>query len=340
MKRGVEMVRRKWSLLILPILVVMLFVAGCSGDSQTPKKEVTLKFADAGWDSIKFHNAVAMFILQKGMDYKTEEVTGTTPLTYQALKKGDIDIYMETWSDNLPTYQEDVAKGNVLELSINFDDNAQGLYVPRYVIEGDAKRNIPAKAPGLKTVEDLKKYKAVFADLESPGKGRIYGAIPGWEVDTILYKKYVNYGFENDFTYFRPGSDAALAAVFTSAYEKGEAVVGYYWSPTWLTGKYDLVRLQDTPYDKAGYKEGKGDFPAVPVTVAATKGIAQKAPEAADFLKKYKTSSEITAKALAHMSETKASYEDTAKWFLQTNEALWMKWVTAQQAEKVKAALK
>jgi ABC-type proline/glycine betaine transport system substrate-binding protein len=175
---------------------------------------------------------------------------------------------------------------------------------------------------------------------ESPGKGRIYGAIPGWEVDTILYKKYVNYGFENDFTYFRPGSDAALAAVFTSAYEKGEAVVGYYWSPTWLTGKYDLVRLQDTPYDKAGYKEGKGDFPAVPVTVAATRGIAQKAPEAADFLKKYKTSSEITAKALAHMSETKASYEDTAKWFLQTNEALWMKWVTAQQAEKVKAALK
>jgi len=57
-------------------------------------------------------------------------------------------------------------------------------------------------------------------------------------------------------------------------------------------------------------------------------------------LKNDKTSRAINAKSLAHMSETKASYEDTAKWFLQTNEALWMKWVTAQQAEKVKAALK
>lgn len=334
------MKKRKWMLVILPVLMVILFVAGCSGDSQTPKKEVTLRFADAGWDSIKFHNAVAMFILQNGMGYKTEEVSGTTPLTYQALKKGDIDIYMETWSDNLVTYKEDVANGSVLELSMNFDDNAQGLYVPRYVIQGDPTRNIQAKAPDLKTVEDLKKYKAVFADPESPGKGRIYGAIPGWEVDKILYNKYVNNGFEKDFTYFRPGSDAALAAVFTRAYEKGEAVVGYYWSPTWLTGKYDLVRLQDTPYDKATFKDGKGDFPAVPVTVAATKAIAQKAPEAVDFLKKYKTSSLITAKALAHMSETKASYADTAKWFLQTNEALWTKWVTTQQAEKVKAALK
>ena len=334
------MLKRNLVLLILPALLTMLFAAGCSGDWQTPKKEVTLKFADAGWDSIKFHNAVAMFILQNGMGYKVEEVSGTTPLTYQALKKGDIDIYMETWSDNLHTYQEDVAMGNVLELSINFDDNAQGLYVPRYVIEGDPKRNIPAMAPDLKTVADLKKYKAVFADPESPGKGRIYGAIPGWEVDKILYNKYVNNGFEKDFTYFRPGSDAALAAVFTSAYQKGEAVVGYYWSPTWLTGKYDLVRLQDTPYEKITFKDGKGDFPAIPVTVCATKTITQKAPEVTDFLKRYKTSSRITAKALAHMSETKANYTDTAKWFLKTNEDLWTKWVTAQQAEKVKAALK
>jgi ABC-type proline/glycine betaine transport system substrate-binding protein len=131
-----------------------------------------------------------------------------------------------------------------------------------------------------------------------------------------------------------------LAAVFSSAYEKGEAVVGYYWSPTWLTGKYDLVRLEDIPYDQAAFKEGKGDFPAIPVTVSATRMIAEKAPAAVEFLKKYKTSSQITAKALAHMAETKASYADTAKWFLKTNEPLWTQWVTVQQAEKVKAALK
>jgi ABC-type proline/glycine betaine transport system substrate-binding protein len=331
---------KKKAVLFFIISTLMVFLAGCGNSQQSSTKQVTLKLADAGWDSIKFHNAVAMFIIQNGMGYKVEETSGTSTLTYQAMKNGDLDIYMETWTDNLPDYKTDVEKGNIVELGVNFDDNAQGLYVPRYVIEGDAKRNIKPLAPGLKSVQDLKQFKEVFADPEARGKGRIYGAIPGWEVDKILYKKYMNYGLDKDFTYFRPGSDAALATAFTSAYEKGLPIVGYYWEPTWLTGKYDLVKLQDTPYDQATFAEGKGDFAAVKVTSSSNKHLAEKAPEVADFLKKYKTSSDITAKALAHMNETKASYADTAKWFLTTNEGLWLQWVTPEQADKIKKALK
>lgn len=332
------MLKRKVIAVLLCACLAVILLFGCSNSTRS-NQDVTIKFADAGWDSLKFHNAVAMFIVQNGMGYKVEEISGTSTLTYQALKNSDIDVNMETWTDNLATYKDDVTQGNILELSMNFDDNAQGLYVPRYVIEGDAKRNIKATAPALKTVEDLKKYKDVFADPESPGKGRIYGAIPGWEVDKILYNKYMAYGLDKFFTYFRPGSDAALAAVFSKAYEQGQPVVGYYWEPTWLTGKYDLVRLQDTVYNKDTFKEGKGDFPAVPVTVCASKNIAQKAPAVAEFLKKYKTSSAITAQALAYMAENKTSYEETAKWFLKNNESLWRNWVTPQQFDKVKAAL-
>ncbi|BBB90756.1 MAG TPA: ABC transporter substrate-binding protein [Methylomusa anaerophila] len=333
------MFKKKIIGVLLGVCLATILLPGCSGSNQS-KSDTTIKFADAGWDSIKFHNAVAMFIIQHGMGYKTEEVSGTTTLTYQALKNNDIDAYMEVWSDNLATYKDDVAKGNILELALNYGDNAQGLYVPRYVIEGDGKRNIKAVAPDLKTVEDLKKYKDIFADPESPGKGRIYGAIPGWEVDKILYNKYMSYGLDKYYTYFRPGSDAALAAAISTAYEQGQPVVSYYWEPTWLTGKYDLVKLQDTPYDPNTFKEGKGDFPAVPVTIAAAKNIAEKAPEVAEFLKKYQTSSAITAQALAYMADNKASYENTAKWFLKNNENLWSNWVTSQQLEKVKAALK
>ncbi|QDR79831.1 ABC transporter substrate-binding protein [Sporomusa termitida] len=334
------MLKRKTVLLLLIIGAMLVLLAGCGSSQQSSDRQVTLKFADAGWDSIKFHNAVAMFMIQHGMGYKVEETSGTSTLTYQAMKNGDLDIYMEAWTDNLSDYKTDVEQGNILELGINFDDNAQGLYVPRYVIEGDEERNIRPLAPELKTVQDLKKYKEVFADPETSGKGRIYGAIPGWEVDKILYKKYMNYGLDKDFTYFRPGSDAALAAAFTTAYEKGLPIVGYYWEPTWLTGKYDMVRLQDTPHDPDTFTEGKGDFAAVKVTISTNKDLAAKAPDVVDFLKKYKTSSDITAKALAHMSETKAGYPETAKWFLANNEALWQQWVTPGQAEKIKNALK
>ena len=94
---------------------------------------------------------------------------------------GDIDVHMEMWTDNLATYDDDIAQGRMQEQSTNFDDNAQGLYVPRYVIEGDSARGIEPVAPDLRTVEDLKKYASLFPDPESPGMGRIFGGLPGWE---------------------------------------------------------------------------------------------------------------------------------------------------------------
>ena len=33
-------------------------------------------------------------------------------------------------------------------------------------------------------------YSKLFVDEENPSKGRIYGAIPGWAVDEVMFKKY------------------------------------------------------------------------------------------------------------------------------------------------------
>ena len=71
------------------------------------------------------------------------------PITYNGLISGDVDVYMEVWVDNLPTYQDDLKAGKFKELGINFDDNKQGLYVPEYVIEG-SERGIEPMAPDLK----------------------------------------------------------------------------------------------------------------------------------------------------------------------------------------------
>ena len=61
------------------------------------------------------------------------------------------------WTDNVPSYRKDVAKGDIVNIGVVTPDSKQGLYVPRYVIEGDAKRGIKPIAPDLKTVKDLKK---------------------------------------------------------------------------------------------------------------------------------------------------------------------------------------
>ena len=128
--------KRITGIIIIALLTVTIF-AGCS---KKAKKKIT--FADAGWDSIKFHNAVAGLIVEEIYGYSWGEVPGTTPVTHEGLLKGEIDIHMEVWTDNIPTYMADLKEGKLKELGVNFDDNYQGFYVPRYVIEGDESREL------------------------------------------------------------------------------------------------------------------------------------------------------------------------------------------------------
>lgn len=328
--------KRVLSLVIVAVLLATTLI-GCSGDSGG-KGEI--KFADAGWDSAKFHNAVAGLIAEEAYGYTWTEVPGSTAVLHEGIVNGEVDVHMEEWTDNITSYQVDLEAGKLQEHSINFDDNYQGFYVPRYVIEGDEERGIEASAPDLKYVWDLKEYPDVFQDEDDKDMGRVYGAIPGWEVDKIMHNKYLHYGLDENFVYFRPGSDAALSAAITNAYEKGEPIVAYYWEPTWLLGKYDMVLLEDEPFDSETYKQGKTALPAVTVTVATSNEFAENNPEFVEFLKNYETSSALTSEALAHMQDTGADYTETAKWFLMENDELLDEWLSEENAQAVRDALK
>lgn len=74
-----------------------------------------------------------------------------------------------------------------------------------------------------------------------------------------------------------------MDSVITSAWDKQKPFVAYYWEPTWLMGKYDLVLLEDSPYDPDTYQDGIGACPAVTVTVAVSNSFAEANPEFCAF---------------------------------------------------------
>ena len=323
---------------VLVISLLALITAGCGGSAGG--KELVL--ADCGWDSIKFHNAVAGLIAEEIFGYTWSEIPGTTAVLHEGLLKGEIDAYMEIWTDNIPVYEGDLAAGKFQELGVNFDDNYQGFYVPRYVIEGDPERGIEASAPDLKYVWDLKDYPHVFPDDENPDKGRVYGAIPGWEIDEIMHRKYLHYGLDENFVYFRPGSDPALSAAITAAYEKGDPIVAYYWEPTWLLGMYDMILLEDEPYDKDIFFDGKCMPPPMRVTVCASNNFAdqEENKDFIEFLSRYRTSSALTSEALAYMQETGTDdYVEVARWFLAKHDELLDAWLNPEDAETLRSLL-
>lgn len=331
---------RKFAVALSVSLVVLLSACGGSGASKDSID--VINFADAGWDSIRVHNSIARTIIEEGYGYDTEETNGTTAATFQALEQGDINVYMEVWTDNIKdVYEKAIEKETVLKLATNFDDNTQGLYVPTYVIEGDKERGIEAIAPDLKTVEDLAKYPEIFQDPEDKSKGRIVGAPSSWVVSEHIAEKVETYGLDETYNYLAPGSDSAIVASLAGAYQKGEPWVGYYWSPTWVTASYDLTLLEDHPYDETIWDENKGtEFGPNDVVVAVHKDLETQAADVVEFLKQYETSSELTEAALDYMEETDADAEDAAEWWMEEYEDIWTAWVSEEVAEKVKESLK
>ena len=321
------------------LLILCIFQSSFFSFVYAEKPELLL--ADTGWDSIRIHNGIAAFIIENGYGYETDFVTGSSPIAIRGLRQGDIDISMESWTDNIKdVYYPGIENGEIVELSVNFDDNAQGLYVPTYVIEGDSERGIEPLAPDLKSIKDLPKYWELFRDPDNPKKGRIYGAPPNWVSDEILRTKMETYNLEETYEYFNPGSDTALNTSIVSAYEKGEPWVGYYWDPTWITGKYDLTLLKDEPYDEEKWLDGyRTEFPGVKVTIAVNKDMLDTAPEVVEFLNNYQTSTEITSELLAYMQDNDLDIDKTVNWFFNEYEELWTSWVPKDVEEKIREAL-
>ena len=295
----------------------------------------SVHFADLSWDSAQVHNQIAAFIVENGYGYpESEFLPGSTIPLFEGLARGDIDLEMECWVENQQeAYDKHIEAGKVIDLGDNFWDNWQGWLVPTYMIEnGDLPEGL--------SVSDMPQYWELFKDPEDKTKGRFYSCIPGWECEIINEEKFKEYGLDEYYNIFLPGSDAALNGSLAAAYSKEEPWFGYYWEPTWVLGKYDMTRIEEPPYDEEVWETNHAcTYPPVHVNVVLNAEFAEENPELVDFLTKYATTTAQNNAILAYMRDTEASTKEAGIYFLKEYEDTWTKWVPADIASKVKAAL-
>ena len=324
----------------LSFIITAIFTAGPALSCEVDRPVV---FAGMDWQSNAFHTAVAQFILENGYGCQTEVLPGTTIPLLQGVAQGDIDIVMEVWKDNVTeVWNRALLRRQVIEVGTNFPDAVQGWYVPRYLVVGD-----DAVAPDLISVADLPAHKALFSDPEEPDKGRFYNCIAGWNCEVINSAKLKAYGLETHYTNFRPGTGAALAAAIASAYIRKKPIVTYYWGPTWVLGKYDMVMLEEPAYVEDVLTALATDqaptaataYPVVEVAIGANRRFAESAPDMIGFLQRYETTTALVSQALAYMEETGGQAEDAALHFLRTREDLWSTWLEGPVSAKVTEAL-
>jgi glycine betaine/proline transport system substrate-binding protein len=259
-------------------------------------------------------------------------------------------VWVESWNrtDIIKKGQE-MGKVRLVGDLLSGGGAIEGFFVPEYVVKGDAKRGIKAMAPDLKSVADLPKYKALFKDDEEPGKGRFLSCPVGWDCEKFNTQKLKAYKLDSDYTNFRAGTGAALDAAITSAIERGRPILFYYWSPASLMGKYKLIQLQEPAYNAKCWDTIKdikvkdvcpSATPDTKLTVAVSTPFASSNPGAIAVMEKVQLNPDQINGAVAQMTDRKASSDVVAREFMKANPAVWQKWVSADAASKINAALK
>lgn len=344
-RRSVPAVARAVALLTLVVMMPVLLPTDRAEARSGPVCELDrpLVLADLPWASNAFHVAVVQRIVEAGYGCRTDVLPGATLPLFRAMASGRVDVTLEVWKGNFPDqWDAAVAAGEVVEVGMNFADATQGWYVPAWLVRGEG-----ARAPDLKSVSDLPRHKDLFSDPEQRHKGRFYNCSLGWACEAVNSRKLHAYGLSDSFTNFRPASGAALAEAIGDHYRRKRPFVAYYWSPTWVLGTYDLVRLEEPPHDPAVWQammasrrpERATAYPETPVGIGVQAGLVREAPALIAFLGRYRTGSALVSSVLAHQRLYGKSAAETADWFLREHGGVWRDWVPADVASRVRAAL-
>jgi glycine betaine/proline transport system substrate-binding protein len=200
----------------------------------------------------------------------------------------------------------------------------------------------------------------LFKDPENPSKGRMTSCISGWTCYTINFVKLKEYGLDELYTNFDPGSGGALDAAISGAFTKGKPIFSYYWTPTSLMGKaeIDMVRLEEPAYDadcwtamsvvvediKANGQEAyvpscANEYKDMALTKTVRADWAAENPDVAAMIKAYSLPTGKDNEMIAYYSDVApGDMEATAIHFL-SSESVWESWVSADVAAKIKSAL-
>ena len=304
----------------------------------------SLTMAEMNWASAQLMAQVDKLILEKGYGCEVELVSGATMPTFASMdEKGKPDVAAEQWANAV---KDPLAKA-VSEGRLHIANAApitglgEGWWLPPATVK---------KYPQLKTVKDILKRLDLFPDKEDPSKGAFIGCPAGWGCQLVNANLFRAFEMEKKgWVLVDPGSAAGLDGSMAKAVERGQNWFGYYWSPTSLIGKYNMVPVDfGVPFGGSKNWDGCMALPeqecANPkpsswtlsvVNTVITDRFKKAGGPAVDYFSKRVYPGPAMNGMLVYMADNQAGGADAAVEFLQKHGEIWTKWVPADVALKI-----
>ncbi|KHT47911.1 ABC transporter substrate-binding protein [Vibrio sinaloensis] len=301
--------------------------------------------ADMNWNSATVIANIDRFILEHGYGCDAELIPGDTmPTGTSMIEKGQPDVAPELWSNSL----KDALDKGVADKRLRYagkslvDGGEEGFWVPAALVK---------KYPEIATIEGVKKHAKLFEHPEDPDKSAFYSCPAGWNCQISAGNLFNAMELDKaGFAIVDPGSSAGLSGAIAKANERGEAWFGYYWAPTAVLGKYDMVKVDfgsgvdeeefvncTTQSECANPKPTM--YPPSPVHTITTEEFATRAPQAYDYFSKRGFTNADMNRLLAWMEDNQADGEEAMFHFLEDYPQIWQAWVSPEVANKIKQAL-
>ena len=304
--------------------------------------------AEMNWASAELMANIDKVILEEGYGCKVELVAGATMPSFTSMnEKGQPDVAAELWINAVANPLNKAMKEGRLHSVVEgpITELGEGWWIPPHTRK---------KHPELKTVLDILKRPDLFPHSEDKSKGAFVGCPAGWGCQLANNNLFRAFEMEKKgWVLVDPGSAAGLDGSLSKAAERGENWFGYYWAPTALIGKYDMVKL-DFGVPFAGKENWDGCIAkaeqdcANPKPSAWTKSevhtvitdrFKKEGGAAVTYLTKRIVPGPVMNAMLVFMADQQAGGADAAVEFLKKHEAIWSKWVSSDAAKKIKKAL-
>jgi len=289
--------------------------------------------AEMNWASGQIITRVTEFLMTQGYGCDVTVVPSATTTAITSLaENNEPDVVPELWVNSAPAYFRLESEGRLVKAADVFaEGGSENWWVPDYLVEAH---------PELATIE------GVLANPELVG-GRFHNCPDGWGCRIANDNLIIAFDFEGKgMDVFNHGSGDTLPASMAAAYENKEPWFGYYWGPTAVLGRYNMVAVDMGPHEADIHEcnqtqdcatPGISAYPAAPVLTVVTADFAERNPDIFELVSNISFGTQELSNLLAWQADNSASAEEAAVYFLTTSQDTWAGWINEAAAERLSA---
>ncbi|MFM0380949.1 choline ABC transporter substrate-binding protein [Paraburkholderia strydomiana] len=283
--------------------LALLCAAASFASAAEPQSCMQVNMAGPGWTDIDATNAMTGVVL-KALGYKQKVANLSVPITYQGLKKGQIDVFLGNWMPaQAPVVKPFEEEKSIVVVHSNLSNAKFTLAVPDYVA-----------AAGVHSFADLAKNADKF-------DSRIYGIEPGAPANQNIKKMVDDKAFGLDNWKLVESSETGMLTQVERAVREKKWIVFLAWEPHVMNTKFKLTYLD------GGDKYFGPNYGGATVNTVARSGYAQQCPNVDRLFKQLTFNVDIENGVITEVLEKKTSVDVAATEALKRHPELLKSWL-------------